>query len=61
MNTLQHEYDERLDVLTVEGVKYSGSLFRALSFGAAIGDWLQVVERKDGVITLRSKRASDGD
>jgi hypothetical protein len=26
------EYDEALDVLTVNGVKYSGALFRTLAF-----------------------------
>lgn len=32
METLSYAYDRVLDVLTVEGVKYSGEFFRSLAF-----------------------------
>ena len=48
---LQFSYDETNDVLTVEGIRYSGELFRTLGFGA-IGSVLRLVERKDGVVVM---------
>ncbi len=40
-----------VDVMTIEGIRYSGELFR--SFGIApIGALLRIVNRQDGVITV---------
>lgn len=48
------EYDAWGDVLTIEGVKYAGELFRDLSGLGAVGDCFQIVKRDNGVVTLRS-------
>lgn len=45
-------YDAEQDVMTIEGIRYSGELFRELGFSAQVGQLLRVVERTDGVVTL---------
>lgn len=49
---LKFEYDPRIDVLTVEGVRYSGEAFRDLALAKA-GTCLQIVRNEDGVITFQ--------
>lgn len=49
---LAYQYDEDTDVLTVEGIKYAGSVFRAFGI-APIGTTFKIVERKDGIVTVR--------
>jgi len=57
MPNLQFEYDETKDLLIIEGMKYSGDLFRALSeSGLAVGEYLRIIERKDGVVTFETIR-----
>ena len=52
--TLDFEYDGRIDLVTIEGIKYSGELFRAFAVGGlAVGEHLKIIEREDGVITLQ--------
>lgn len=51
---LAHSYDQYTDILTIEGTKYAGALFRSLSF-APIGAVLRVVNRQDGVITVEEE------
>lgn len=48
------EYNSSDDSITIEGTKYAGSLFRELGFNFLknIGDVLQIVEKKDGTVTL---------
>lgn len=48
---LSVEYDQRRDVLTVDGVRYSGHLFRTLAL-CEPGTWLRFEDRRDGVITV---------
>lgn len=50
---LKFSYDEESDVLTIERIRYSGELFRAFGF-APEGERFEIVERKDGIVTLRS-------
>lgn len=50
---LSFQYDAHLDILTVEGIRYSGSLFRGLGIGA-IGTAFRLTERRDGVVTLQT-------
>jgi hypothetical protein len=42
------------DVLTVEGVKYAGGLFRYLGPFGAVGDCFRIAKREDGVIWLET-------
>lgn len=53
---LKYSYDHELDVLTVEGVRYSGDLFRMWSDGGlAVGKLFRIVARStDGGITLQA-------
>ena len=45
-------YDAGYDVLTVEGIRYAGDLFRQFGRFAKPGTVFQFVERNDGVVTL---------
>lgn len=56
---LRFEYDAGADVLTVEGIKYAGSLFRSLGI-ASIGSRFEVTDRDDGIMTLRTLEAING-
>lgn len=49
----QLDYDPASDVLTIEGVRYSGVLFRGLGMIRPSDRPFQIVAREDGVITLR--------
>jgi hypothetical protein len=55
MFKLSFTYDPVADILTVEGVKYSGDLFRAFAFGATPpGQALRVVNKsEDGTVTIQ--------
>lgn len=53
---LSFEYDPFVDVLILDGTKYSGELFRA--FGNTlqafqIGAKVEIVKREDGALTLQ--------
>lgn len=45
-------YSAAEDVLTIEGIRYAGDLFRQFGRFAKPGTVFQFVERKDGVVTL---------
>src|SRR3990172_3842915 len=48
-------FDPLTDSIDIEGIRYSGSLFRALgcgSFSESIGQVLRIESRADGVVTL---------
>ena len=49
---LAYQYDQDTDVITIEGVKYAGEVFRTLSF-APIGTKLQIEGREGGTVTVR--------
>lgn len=53
MDELIVEYDWYTDVITIEGMRYSGDLFREFGGGLAVGEYFQLIERKDGLITIR--------
>jgi len=53
MSKLDFAYDPWTDVMTIEGFRYSGALFRDLATGLPSNRWFQVVSRDDGVITIR--------
>jgi len=53
MTELKFDYDKHNDVLTIEGMKYAGELFRAWADGGlSLGTRLRLIARKDGCITL---------
>ena len=49
--SLQFSYDEAEDVLTIEGIRYSGGVFRHLGFDP-VGSYFQLLCRNT-VLTLR--------
>ena len=52
---LEFSYDAVSDVLTVEGVKYSGGLFRAAAIARPY-TWLKFEEGEDGSRTVTEVR-----
>lgn len=55
MKTLNFSYDRETDVLTIEGVKYAGSLFRV--FAEDRPSWEPFrLRRRGGVVELQSMR-----
>lgn len=58
---LRVEYDEAQDVLKVEGVRYSGSLFRHFDLAPSAPDILfRIVNRNpDGVVILQTVHDSN--
>ena len=60
MEPLNFSYDPATDVMTIEGIRYHGSLFRGLGFKEAIpiGSRIILEERgSDGVLVLRKEHA----
>lgn len=51
---LQFSYDEAADVLTVEGIRYSGDMFRILGGMMPVGETFEIVARADGVLTVKA-------
>lgn len=50
---LDFHYDEQRDILTVEGINYSGEMFREFGIhGLELGTAFQLIERHDGAIIL---------
>ena len=49
--TLTVEHDEARDLLIVDGVRYSGQIFRTLAL-CEPGTWLRFEDRRDGVVSL---------
>ena len=49
--SLAYEYDETLDILTIEGIRYSGEFFRTLGKdGAPLGTVVEISQRREGGI-----------
>ena len=56
VTSLRYSYDVGNDVLTVEDIKYSGSLFRTLGLGPTpAGRWIRITSKKDGVVTVQER------
>ncbi len=56
LKPLRVSYNANEDVLTVEDIKYSGSLFRTLGFGATpMGRWIRITDKTDGVVTIQER------
>lgn len=52
---LYFKYDAQLDVLTIDGIAYSGELFRQFAI-APPGTFLEIVARADSILTVRIVR-----
>ncbi len=56
---LAYHYDEGLDVMTVEGIKYSGHFFRVLALTGPSDQAFRIVGRdEDGVLTIKKVEAT---
>lgn len=49
---LNYQYDAQTDVLTIEGIRYSGTLFRQLGGLLPLHTQFVITSRGDGVIVL---------
>ena len=49
---LKFSYDEHLDVMTIEGIKYSGQLFKDFARDLPEGQYFKFNSRKDGVVEI---------
>ena len=61
MATLSYDYDYLNDVMTIEGIRYSGDVFRGLGLEKQIpvGSRIFLDGRRDGVIWLRHELPKD--
>lgn len=50
---LEIKYDKQEDTLTIEGIKYSGEVFRNLGFWMPVGMKFMLVKRDNGVVTIQ--------
>lgn len=48
--------DDQNDLLIVNGAKFAGDLIRGLTEVLEVGKTFQIIERKDGVITVMSEK-----
>ena len=54
-------FDPNLDQIVIEGIKYSGAMFRTFgcSFPKNIGLTFRIIEVEDGVLTLETVRPDE--
>ena len=48
---LDYDYNVALDVITIEGIAYSGDLFREAAF-SNLGTWMRLEDRNHGSISV---------
>lgn len=53
---LDFSYDTGNDIMTIEGIKYSGEIFRAFGIGPTPGKWLRIISLENGVLNVEVKR-----
>jgi hypothetical protein len=54
------EYDPDTDSIVIEGIQYSGTLFRGLGIhGVAEGSLVRIIKRDNGVVWLQNVTAHD--
>lgn len=58
---LNFSYDEWSDTLTIEGVRYSGELFRMLGMGPRQGQLLKILKKEHDVVTVQSVQVNEID
>lgn len=51
---LEFSYDEKEDILTVEGVRYSGDYFRFLAKEPPDPRWFRMKKREDGIVIVQT-------
>lgn len=49
---LKFSYDTDGDVITIEGIHYSGEVFRQLGGLLPAGEIFKLVKRSDGILTI---------
>lgn len=54
MNSIALSYDPDSDVLTIEGYRYHGDLFRQLGYALPEGRLFRLIKRQDETLTLGS-------
>lgn len=51
-DTLEIDYDAARDIVAIEGIRYSGIIFREFARWAPAGSVLRIVKREDGILTI---------
>jgi len=52
---MELSYDSENDIVTIEGTRYSGDIFRNFGqSGLGVGRIVEIIEAKDGMIVLRN-------
>lgn len=51
--TINVEYDQIEDIVTIEGIHYTGEFFRMAAL-AQVGTWFRVEKNKEGALTFFS-------
>jgi hypothetical protein len=61
MAKLDYSYDPTTDTATIEGIRFSGDVFRNLAFWIEPGQWYQLVSRSDdGLLVIRKQHEGEG-
>lgn len=53
---LDFSYDAPNDIMTIEGIRYAGEMFREFGLGPNPGKWLRIISIEDGVLTVEVKK-----
>lgn len=56
MAALDFSYDKQQDIMTIEGIKYSGEVFREFGIGPTPARWLRIIKLEDGVLHVEVKK-----
>jgi hypothetical protein len=56
MKALDYNYDALKDVITIEGINYSGEIFRLWAKELPLGVWFKIIRRDNGKITIEHSR-----
>lgn len=51
-DSLQISYDPKSDILTIDGIKYAGDLFRNMALSHWVGHVFKIISNDSGVLTL---------
>ena len=56
MTRLQYSYDAKTDIITIEGIRYHGDIFREFGFQLRVSHVFKLMNIKDTVITIQHSK-----
>ena len=57
---LNFSYDANNDLITIEGVTYTGDLFRLWARDLPLFQWHRIIRRENGVVTIETTKDEPG-